>query len=353
MTSEFNPSDLVAIDGAAGEGGGQIVRSTLALSAATRMPVRIFGIRAGRKRPGLMRQHLTAVRAAAAVCRGRVTGDAIGAQEIALYPGTPTAGHYRFAIGTAGSTSLVLQTVLPILLRLDTASTVRVEGSTHNSMAPSFDFIARTYAPALRLMGFEVEAELERYGFYPAGGGAGAARIGPPGTLRPLALTQRGPIEYRRAEVIAAQLPRHVAEREVAALVTGLHWPRDDVHIVPGVRSPGPGNAIMVEVGDAAHREMFTAFGARGVRAESVAADAVKQVHRYLTHDAPVGPHLADQLLLPMVLGPGGEFRTGPLTRHTQTHIDLIERFLPGRVTTEIADDRTVTVAVTASHDLR
>src|SRR5262245_2007058 len=162
--------DWITIDGSAGEGGGQILRTALALSLVTARPFRIERIRAGRPKPGLLRQHLTAVQAAAKVGAARISGAEVGSLELTFEPTGLRGGAYDFAVGTAGSATLVLQTLLPALLRAREPSQLTIEGGTHNPYAPPFDFLARTFLPVLRRMGAAIEARLEAPGFYPAGG---------------------------------------------------------------------------------------------------------------------------------------------------------------------------------------
>lgn len=316
----------VRIDGTLGEGGGQILRSSLALSMITGMPVQLDHIRAGRRKPGLMRQHLTGVLAAAEVCDARVSGASLGSRNLRFEPGPVQAGEYHFAVGTAGSTALVLQTVLPALWTASATSLVRVEGGTHAKAAPPFEFLAQSYRRALAALGAVVDLELVRHGFYPAGGGEIRAHVAP-ATWCPLDLREAGAVHAVRPFAMVSNLPNHVASREIRTLCDGLGLERSAGE-VRAVRSPGPGNAAWVEL-DAEHvTAVFSAVGARGVRAEQVATSVVDQVQRWRDTGAPIGPHLADQLLLPLAIGAGGVFRTGPLTPHSRTNIEVIRRFL-------------------------
>ncbi len=206
---------MLTIDGARGEGGGQILRSALALSAVTGTAVRIQRIRAGREKPGLLPQHLAAVRAAAQISEADVDGDRLGARELVFRPRRVRPGAHHFAVGTAGSATLVLQTVLPPLLLADTPSRLSLEGGTHNRFAPSFDFLSRAFLPLIARMGRRVTATLERPGFYPAGGGRFTIDITPVPGLTPLALTERGLIRRRHARPLVARLPVSIADREV------------------------------------------------------------------------------------------------------------------------------------------
>lgn len=331
---------LIVIDGALGEGGGQVLRTALALSIATRRPFRIENIRAKREKPGLLRQHLTAVHAATEVGDAAVEGAALGSTTLTFVPRALRAGDYTFSIGTAGSTTLVLQTVLMPLLLAGAPSTLRIEGGTHNPAAPPFEFLERAFLPLLRRMGAEVELTLVRPGFYPAGGGEIRVSIAP-ARLVALELESRGAIVERHVRAVVANLPYEIAQREVRAAAGELGWSEDDgarleAHTLNG--SAGPGNAVSVAVVSEDVTDVFTAFGARGVRAEQVAHDAAKQARRYINSDAAVGEHLADQIMLPMALGGGGTFTTTPLSGHATTNLDVIRRFL--EVRTEIVELR-------------
>lgn len=318
---------MLTIQGNQGEGGGQILRSSLALSMLTGTPFRIVHIRAGRKKPGLLRQHLTAAKAAAQVGCARLEGAALGAQELTFEPGPVAPGTYHFDVGTAGSATLVLQTVLPALLTASGPSTLVLEGGTHNPHAPPFDFLAEGFLPLLGRMGPRVTAVLERPGFFPAGGGRFRVTVEPAGALAPFDLLERGPITGRRARALVSNLPRTIAEREVKVVREELRWPHDSCEVVEHRRGRGPGNAVVVAVASEAVTEVFTGFGARGVPAEVVARRAVDDARRYLGADVPVGPYLADQLLLPFTQAGGGAFRTFPPSLHTRTNIDVIRQF--------------------------
>jgi len=318
---------MLDLDGSLGEGGGQILRTSLALSILTGTPVRLRNIRAGRARPGLMRQHLTAVQAAARVSGARVEGAEVGSAEIVFHPAGIWPGEYRFDIGTAGSTTLILQTVLPALLHASGPSRLTLEGGTHNPAAPPFDYLDRVFLPLLRRMGARVEAELERPGFYPAGGGRFSVTVDPPPRLSCLELLERGEIRERRAVAILSNLPRHVAERELKVVAQETGWSPPALE-VREVSSPGPGNVLLLEVESENVTEIFAGFGEKRVPAEEVAARALREMRRYLDAGVPVGEHLADQLLLPLALAGEGTFATLPLSLHAITQIDLIPRFL-------------------------
>ena len=319
---------MITIDGSFGEGGGQILRSSLALSAITGTPVRIENIRAKRPKPGLQRQHLVAVQAAARVCNGRLEGAELQSRQIELHPQAVTAGEYHFTIGSAGSCTLVLQTVLPPLLLADGPSRVVIDGGTHNPLAPPFEYLRDAFLPQLRAIGAEVDLQLGRHGFYPAGGGRLIAQIQPLRTPRPLELHERGKQFRRQADAWVANLPYDIAMREAATVKGKLHWSADEVraHSLDGC--DGPGNYITVTVAHANVTEVATEFGALRVSAEQVAGRAAQRMRRWLEADAPVGEHLADQLLLPLAIAAGGSFRTVRPTDHTTTNAAVIARFL-------------------------
>jgi RNA 3'-terminal phosphate cyclase (ATP) len=319
---------LLTIDGTMGEGGGQVLRSALALSLVTGQPFTAWNVRGGRERPGLLRQHLTAVRAAAAVGDAKVKGDALGSRDLTFIPRAIRPGDYRFAVEGAGSATLVFQTVLPALAGAAAPSTVICEGGTHNRSAPPFDFLARAFLPLVARMGPRVEATLERPGFEPRGGGRFRAAIAP-APWRPLALTERGHVQAVHARAVVAGLPRNIAERELRVLQKKLHWDARDCAVDEAPESQGPGNAVMAEVRCAQVTEVFTGFGRRGVRAEHVASDVARATGAWLEAGVPVGEHLADQLLLPMALAGGGRFVTLPPTPHARTNAEVIRAFLP------------------------
>ena len=320
---------MIEIDGAQGEGGGQVLRSALSLAMVTGRPLRICNIRAGRKRPGLMRQHLTALRAAQTVSDAKVSGAELGSGELVFEPVHVRGGDYAFAVGTAGSATLVAQTVLPALMLAGRPSKVRFEGGTHNPYAPPFDFLERCFLPLLRRMGVGVEAQLNRPGFYPAGGGRFALEIAPAERLTPLELMARGARKSARAEAVIANLPRDIAERELKVIAGRLGWPEAALLLREETRSPGPGNVVMLTLEFEQVTELFTGFGAVGVSAEAVATRALQDLQRYVKRDAAVGPHLADQLLLLMALAGAGRFTTVKPSPHTRTNIEVIRRFLP------------------------
>ncbi|MEM1181322.1 MAG: RNA 3'-terminal phosphate cyclase [Acidobacteriota bacterium] len=326
-------TDDVHIDGAMGEGGGQVVRTSLALSAVTGRPVHIDRIRAGRKKKGLLRQHLTAARAAATISGGALEGAELGSTELRLWPGAVQPGRYHFAIGSAGSATLVLQAALPPLLLADGPSTVVLEGGTHNPQAPPFDFLQRCLAPQLERLGAGVSLRIESYGFYPRGGGRLIVEVEPQ-KLEPFELHERGKLVDRQVTALLSQLPDHIGERMVSRFQKRSGWPKRQF-AVRDVPSPGPGTVLLAEVRHAQVVELVTGFGRRGLPSESIADSVYQEMRSHLKHGAPVGEYLADQLMVPFALAGGGGFTTRALSRHATTQVDLIPKFLD--VTIQVA----------------
>ncbi|MCR9165738.1 MAG: RNA 3'-terminal phosphate cyclase [Nannocystaceae bacterium] len=316
----------VEIDGSEGEGGGQILRTSLALSVITGVPVRLRNVRAKRAKPGLRRQHLAAVRAAAVVSGAKVHGDAVGSTSVRFEPAALVSGHHTFAIGTAGSTTLVLQTVLWPLLLAEGPSEILIEGGTHNPMAPTFEFLERTFLPQVRRLGVDADLVLERHGFYPAGGGRLRASLRP-SRLRPFTWSDRGEARGVDARALVSNLPPGIAKRELGTSLAALGWPRQAGTSLR-VESGGPGNALVLAASFESGCTVVSSIGSKGRRAEDVARDAAREMQCFLDQGAPIDEHLADQLLIPMALARGGAFVTAAPSLHTRTNASVIARFL-------------------------
>lgn len=325
----------VDVDGSWGEGGGQILRTSLTLSLLTGRPVFIDKIRAGRPRPGLRPQHLAAVRAAVAVSGGRVEGAALGSGGLRFFPGKPGAGQYSFDIGTAGATSLVLQTIVPALALAGGDSTVTVSGGTHVPWAPTFEYLARHWAAVTARLGLRVRVSLERVGFYPKGGGYVRAEVLGGGRPKPLRALERGTFQRARGVSLVGRLATSIAARQAGALAKGLRRlgledafgeVRVDVVEPP---AGGSGTAVYVEADFATGRAAFSALGKRGRPAEQVAREAVNELARFLKTDAAFDYHLADQLLLPLALAEAeSRFTTSAVSQHLLTNAQVISLFL-------------------------
>jgi RNA 3'-terminal phosphate cyclase (ATP) len=309
------------------------------------LPFKIVNIRARRPKPGLMRQHLVAVEAAVKVGCGTAEGTQIGSRELMFKPGKIRSGTYNFAIGTAGSVTLVLQTILPALLLADGGSRLVLEGGTHNPFAPPWDFLAKAFLPVLQKMGAGVSTALERYGFYPAGGGRFKVEIDTVEKLSGYILENRGDVISKSARAIISNIPASVGERECKTIAEKLNWPKECFSIEEVNNSIGPGNAVIVEVRSENITEIFTGFGERGVRAEAVASSVAEEAREYLASNAAVGVHLADQLMLPFPLAKSGSYSTLPLSQHSKTNIDVIRLFLDTDVRIETKSDGCVTIS--------
>jgi len=321
--------EVVEIDGSMGEGGGQILRTSLALSAVTGRPLRIRNIRSARKNPGLGHQHLVCARAAAAVTGGTLEGDAVGSLSLSFRPGPVRPGRYTFQVPSAGSSLLVLQTVLPVLASAPGPSEVEIAGGTHNPLAPPFEFIEEVFIPAIRPAGFRVHLDLIRHGFYPRGGGriraVFEAREPASAAIR---IVERGPLAALRGRAIVSALPRHIAEREARILrEEGI----EETEIVEAADPAGPGNAVLIHATFENVRAGFAAFGEIGKPAEKVARDAVRVWRAYEKEEGAVDPHLGDQLPIYTALCGEGEYTTTEITLHARTNLEVIDRFLPVR----------------------
>jgi RNA 3'-terminal phosphate cyclase (ATP) len=350
----------ITIDGAYGEGGGQVLRMAVALAAATGRPLQVERIRAGRKRSGLAAQHLTAVRAAAAVCRAEVRGDTLGSTTIDFRPGGPlVSGDYTFDVaearegGSAGAATLVLQTVLPLLGLAAAPSTVTVRGGTHVPWSPPFDYACHVWLPALARFGIGAELELRRWGWYPAGGGEIRARIvrrdaAAPGPGSRVDLTDRGSLRRVWGRAVAADLPAHIPQRmadQAWGLLTetevGINVPPERVRAA----SPGAGIFLLAEYEHV--RAGFSSLGHRGRPAEEVTEEAV---HALLDHHhggAAVDDHLGDQLILPAALAQvETTYTVAHPTRHLTTPAWLVEQFALARATVEAGAESTYTVTI-------
>ncbi len=317
----------IEIDGSRGEGGGQVLRTSLALSLITGKPIRIKRIRQQRENPGLQRQHLACVYAAARMTGARVTGAAPDSQQLEFWPGTATPSEVTIDIGSAGSTTLVVQTILVPAIAARRPLRIVVTGGTHNPLAPPFEFLDRVFLPHLRAMGADVTATLDKIGVMPKGGGRIVIDIGAGKPLQPIELVTTGSVVSRRAIAIVAGLPTHVGERELKVARDRLVDPICELREVPRA---GPANVFMVEVELATGaRELVTNHGEKGLPAEIVAGRAIDELSAFVAFDVPVGEYLADQLLLPFAVAGGGRFRAAaPLSPHALTNLDTIRDFL-------------------------
>lgn len=338
------------IDGAMGEGGGQVLRSALSLSIITQRPIRIVNIRANRDRPGLRPQHLVAVRSAARISNGIVRGDRVGSTEIRFEPRGIVPGDYLFDIGTAGATALVLQTLLPPLALAEGASTITVHGGTHVPWSPCFHYLDWHWRPLLKRIGIDAELELHMAGFYPRGGGQVAARIAGGSKVSGLHLTQRGRLVRIRGLSAVADLPQEIAERQRRQALRRLD---QMIHEAPvGIeisslpaRSKG---TLLLLLAEFEHcQACFFALGARGKRAETVADEAVDSLAEFLATQATLDQWMADQLMLPLSLAAEKSlFVTSRVTQHLLTNAGVIQLFLPLQISIEGAPGEPASVSI-------
>ena len=334
---------MLFIDGSQGEGGGQVLRSSLALSVLTGTPIRIENIRARRAKPGLQPQHNMCVKAAGAISRAIFKGASVGSSTLVFEPEPVRSGPYHFIIGTAGATSLVLHTVyLPLALRGESPSEVVIEGGTHVPMSPCYHFLETTWASYLRTMGLDVTVEMIRPGFYPRGGGQIRAVIQPCREVRPLQLTACPELDTATGfSAVAGELPESIAKRQSRRLSERLkrEGVESDIRIEAWEsrnRFVSPGTVAAAMFPQAPVPPLFFAIGERGKPAEVVADNAADEAIRFRASRCPVDPHSADQVILPLAFAKGpSEFRTSEVTRHLTTHVAILKLFLNRDITIE------------------
>jgi RNA 3'-terminal phosphate cyclase (ATP) len=342
---------MIEIDGSEGEGGGQILRSALALSILTGRPFKLVNIRANRSKPGLQPQHLMSVRAAGAICGAVYKGAAVGSAVLYFEPGAIKAGKYTFSIGTAGATTLVLHTIyLPLALRGDAPSEIAITGGTHNQHAPCYHFLETTWKGYMARLGIRVELKLVMPGFYPRGGGEIRAVIHPCSRVKGLTLTTCPPLKTAGGFSAIAGLPESVGKRQARRLAVRLKAEGVESHIpIEEWEARNPGTVAAVIFRQAPVPPLFFGLGERGKPAESVADDAADEAIRFRDAGCPVDEHSADQLLLPLAFSPeASEFRTANVTRHLTTNIATIRRFVDRSISLDAEAGRPGTVRVDA-----
>ena len=332
----------LVLDGSAGEGGGQILRTALTLAMATGTPFVLEKIRAGRKKPGLMRQHLTCVKAAALISDAELEGADIGSTRLVFRPKAVRAGEHTVDIGSAGAVSLVLQTVALPLAVAAGASRITVRGGTHALWAPPFPFLAEAWLPLVRRAGANLDLDLRSPGFYPAGGGEVVMSTAGGATLAPLHLDEQRAVGLLELRAIVAQLPEGIARRELATaaeLLTGQKLTTTS----ETVRSPGPGNAMWLVARDegTGTTNVFSGIGDVGVAAEKIGEDVARAFLAWRASGASIEEHLADQVMLPIALAGAGSFTTNVLSLHARTNIEVIAAFTGRRLRAyRLGDDR-------------
>ncbi len=340
--------ERVEIDGSMGEGGGQILRTSLSLSAITGCELLLKNIRARRETPGLKRQHLTCVNAVAEICDAEVSDITVGSRELEFAPRAIKAGDYRFDVGTAGSVTLVAQTIIPVLLKADGFSTVTITGGTHVPYAPTWEFFERSYLPELRRMGAEVEAKLETPGFYPAAGGVIKLKIKPFNASRRFEkyeLNSLGDLKGGKVVGVVSALPCSIAEAEVGIVASKFRELKLKQE-VREVESLGPGNYCYVQLDYERASVVISSIGSYNRSRKAVANDVVQQVNEFLKSGKACEKHLADQLLVPLNVFVGGDYHwetdglwednvwrpnwivdTQQETQHYKTNNEVIDKF--------------------------
>lgn len=320
----------ITIDGSEGEGGGQILRSSLALSLLTGRPFQLVNIRANRPKPGLAAQHLACVKAASQISGAIYKGGSLGSTTLNFEPRPVQAGDYFFPINTAGATALVLHTVyLPLLLRGTGPSTVRITGGTHVMASPTFHFLEQTWAGYLKKIELDIRLKLLRHGFYPRGGGEIEAVMTPASSIRGLQLTTRTELTTAGGFAGSADLPPSVAKAIARRLKHKLKLAEIESHIPEESWANGPGAVAGVVFRQAPVPTVFTALGERGRPSETVADLAVQEALAYRDSGAAVDPHSADQIVLPLAFSEeASEFTVSEVTRHLLTNLGTIGRFV-------------------------
>ncbi|HEY9695673.1 MAG TPA: RNA 3'-terminal phosphate cyclase [Trichocoleus sp.] len=348
---------MLQIDGSYGEGGGQILRTSLSLAAITGQPIRIDRIRANRKTPGLGIQHLTGVRAIAEICLAQVEGDALGSTTLEFVPTSASRpGQYRIDVeetlgrGSAGATTLILQTVLLPLALVQGESKLWLKGGTHVAWSPSATYIEQVYLPMLRSMGVEASLHLKAWGWYPQGNGEIEVQI--QGTTEPLqgiVCLERGELQQVQGLAVVTELPSHIPQRMASRAQNLLQQANLKANVQPlRARGIAPGAGIFLTAEYEQSRAGFGAVGKLGLAAEKVAELAVQDLLIFHQTDAPIDPHLADQLLLPAALAATPtQYRVAEITLHLQTNAWVIEQFGLAKVT---IDPATQIITVMPAH---
>jgi len=338
---------MISIDGAYGEGGGQVLRTSLSLASITNQPIRIERIRAGRQKPGLAAQHLTAVRATAAVCQAEVRGDTLGSTTLEFIPGGATqAGRYAFDVtqarqgGSAGTVTLVLQSILLPLALASGDSKVILRGGTHISFSPSFTYIQQVYLPMLSQMGVQAEVKLNGWGWYPQGGGEVELQVSGGSKLSGFNLLERGDLQQVQGLAVVTQLPSHIPQRMAMRAENLLHQANLRAVVQPlRERGVAPGAGIFLTAQYENSLAGFGALGRVGLPAEKVAEIACEELLDFHQTGAPIDIHLADQLLLPAALASQeSQYRVAEITTHLTTNAWVIEQFGLARVTVDEVD---------------
>ncbi len=330
---------LIQIDGSYGEGGGQILRTALGLSAMLGKPFALHHIRSNRRNPGLQAQHLAAVEALARITEAQTEGVRFGSQEIIFTPRTVHSGEYQFEIKTAGSVTLLLQAILLPLCFSKGTSTITLVGGTHVEWSPSFHYLSEVFLPTLGMLGVSVVAFIEKWGFFPKGNGSIRLKIKPVQELKPISLVERGSLKIIRGISAISNLPTHVAKRQRKQILKRLGGELDlqgEIDILENVPSNGPGSFVFLLAEYHGILAGFSSLGVRGKPSEKVADEAVDSLKDYLESDGCVDPCLSDQLAPFMALAKGhSSMTTTRITEHLLTNLWVLEHFLDVTISRE------------------
>jgi RNA 3'-terminal phosphate cyclase (ATP) len=351
---------MIVINGSYGEGGGQVLRTSLTFSALLGKPVRIENIRAKRRNPGLQAQHLTGVRAIAQICDAELEGADLGSLTLTFRPrSSPRAGEYSFDVaearkgGSAGATSLVFQTLLLPLAFAPGLSCLTIRGGTHVAWSPPFQYLHHVYLPTLARMGLEASVEIERWGWYPIGAGEMTALIEgrKESDFSGLDLVERGELKRLWGISATSNLPTHVGQRQKKRAEETLRKPGFDPRIeIVDAPSPGQGTAVFLVAEYENTVSGFSSLGERGKPAEKVAEEACGEFLAYHQSGAGLDQHLADQLILPLALARGpSAFTTCEITQHLLTNVWVVEQFLDARFEIEGEEGETGRVQIFTS----
>jgi RNA 3'-terminal phosphate cyclase (ATP) len=318
----------IEIDGSFGEGGGQILRTALSLSCITGCGLNLFNIRKSRKKPGLMQQHLTCVNAISEICNAEVLGNEAGSTELTFVPRKIKSGNYYFDIKTAGSSSLVIQTLLPPLLFADKPSHIRIKGGTHVPFSPPYDYISEVFIPMLNRIGIKAESSISKYGFYPKGGGEVSFKIFPAEKITGMHAVSKGNLFSITGHSAVSNLPIHIAERQKDSLIQNLSPLTAKINILE-VPSFGQGTFVFLKGEYEYILTGFSSLGERGKRAEDVGNEAASLFKHSHNTSACLDPHLADQMVIYLCLAKkDSTFTTSRITQHLLTNLWTIEKFL-------------------------
>ncbi len=323
---------MIQIDGSYGEGGGQILRTALALSAVLKKPFTLYNIRCKRRIPGLQAQHVAAVEALARIAEAQIDGVRFGSQEITFIPQKIHSGEYRFEIRTAGSVILLLQAIFLPLCLSKGISDITLIGGTHVQWSPSFHYLSEVFLPTLKGLGISAVAAIERWGFYPKGGGRIRLKINPVRELKPISFIDRGSLKMIRGLSAISNLPRHVAERQkeqALKRIQGELHIGGEIVVLDDVHSDGPGSFLFLLAEYQRALAGFSSLGLKGKPAERVADEAVDSLKDYLESDGCVDPYLTDQIVPFMALAKGNSsITTMRITQHLLTNLWVIQHFL-------------------------